>query len=364
MDPENTQKVSDANNASASSAEAQTSDANEGSASSQQNNSTESSSAKELTVRQIVQQTVDASQATAEGDQEQESGSKIEPDAEKTGDAGDGEGDSADEFSMKKEDGEGEELPPFNEHPRWKEMVQERDEHKRMVEEYKPLVEAHQSVVDYCRANGVTPEKYQRAIKLAALIETDPEAARAELEPIWQQLQGEVGEAIPQDLRDDVEAGVLSEERAKELAKLRKQQERFTKRTAQQQQQMALTAQQQAVNQITNAVVGWEKAIKKTNPDFVPKKGKDQPDGVYEWWLVKLESMIRANGAKDPAEAVRMAEEAFKQVTSSVSRFVPKAPERKAISSSRSATNNNNNGKTQSVRDIVYATAKKHGVGA
>jgi hypothetical protein len=225
----------------------------------------------------------------------------------------------------------------------------------------KPSVDAHESVVEYCRQNGVTPEKFQKAVQLAALLENDPEQARKELEPIWNQLQGVMGEVLPTDLAEEVEAGTLSEERAKELAKLRNQQVLSTRKQQQQQQVTQATMQQRLVQDLTTAVSSWENTVKTKNPDFQPKVDKAAPDGVYEWWLVKYESLLRTKGVQGPQDAVTLAEEAFKQVNSSVAKFAPAQKSQRALSSTRSATNTQTN-KNPSVRDIVYATAAKHGV--
>jgi hypothetical protein len=197
-----------------------------------------------------------------------------------------------------------------------------------------------------------------------ALINTDPAKAWERLQPTIQQLQEFKGEVLPNDLKSDVDEGLLTIERAKEIATLRQQTKRGQEQqqlSAQQQQQLAV---QRRISDCQTALKGWQENVMQRDPDFTPKQGDDAPDGKYEWVMDKSREMIRsamdAGQINGPADVVKLVEKAYATVGASIARFQPKKEAKRSLSSTRSSSTANR--QPSSLAEAIRMKAAELGV--
>jgi len=184
-------------------------------------------------------------------------------------------------------------------------------------------------------------------------------AARKALEPIWNQLNGLAGETLPEDLAKEVEEGVISEARAKELAQLRGQtkiqqaKSQLNGQQAQKQQQLAL---QQELNR---SITSWTTSKQTTDPGFKPKADANAPDGKFEFVADRFYKLMTINPPRSSAEALKLVEQAYTDVTKAIATFRPKTSlSNKNVSSTKSSSNSKQEPK--SIKDVVANVLAAH----
>lgn len=272
---------------------------------------------------------------------------------------------SSDADKAKDEEEEGEDEGTEKKHEeavpyaRFQETVQAKQTLETKVKEYEPLVAAHKSIVEFCQTNQITEKQFQDGMEMLRLINSDPIEARKHLEPIWNQLNGLAGETLPEDLAKEVEEGVISEARAKEIARLRGQskiQGAKSQLTTQQQQAMAQQTFQRELNQTVTSWVNSKQAI---DPGFKPKASADQPDGKFEYVADRVYKLMSINVPKTTADAIKLVEQAYTEVSRSLDALKPKTPlSNKNISSTKSSTNSTKVPKT--MKDVVDNVLARH----
>lgn len=206
---------------------------------------------------------------------------------------------------------------PFNNHPRWKEVLAERDTARTEVSQYRqqyeaarPVIEAHKSVVDFLQASGINDQAYKETLQLRALMNTDPEKALAQLMPIVTSLEAVVGKGIATDLLQKVKDGVLDEDSAKEITKLRaqtKQRDLTTQNHQQEQQRQVVTQMEQSVN-------SWFSSKKTADPAFDNKV--DLINGQFS-------TLVQQAPPKSSIEVTALLEKAYTIVNEKLAKFQP-----------------------------------------
>lgn len=294
------------------------------------------------------------------------------------------------EGEKEKESGQKEELPakedpqvpkapedeklPFHEHPRWKQVLGERNEYEQKLKQLEPLADEQRNVARYCQTNGVTPEEFQQAVEIAALLKNDPKAALERLKPVVAGLQSLNGESLPKDLADEMAQvqqeltdGTISEgaaqryeARIRENAKLRAQ----TSLSSEQGKQGAQRQREAAIAQGMQAVNEWQKLKQSGDVDYKPKAKADEPHGLFE--LVDREFQFLVNNAAqsgqnvfDPKTVVALAEQAYVNIKASTQRFNPPPKARKGLPTTNSSTTKAKEPET--LREAVEMAAAKHG---
>lgn len=155
---------------------------------------------------------------------------------------------------------------PFHTHPRFRQVIAQRDRFKEGHEQFG-------KVQEYLRENGLSAQDAGQALRFAALMKRDPEAAWREMKPVVQDLLTRAGEILPDDLRKQVSDGELTRNAALEISRLR------AGRTAQTNQaeidaQAAQARQLQESQQAAMvAAERWEAEHAVRDPDFEKKAG-------------------------------------------------------------------------------------------
>lgn len=203
---------------------------------------------------------------------------------------------------------------PFHKHPRWKEVLADRDSWKTKAREFEEPAKQFQQVQEFMTKSNLTPPEVADGFMVMALMRNNPVEALPHLKRYITEIELLTGQRLPDDIQEKVESGMITEDAGKELAKARiesatskSQLERIT-----QQQTAERTAT--ATRTVQSAVESWEQQIKTTDPDFGRKR-------------VLITNAIKAQLAgrqiSSPAEAVAISQAAYEQVNKDLKSFMP-----------------------------------------
>lgn len=279
----------------------------------------EPSAAPAKTLADVVKETAAASLASqpdkSEGNEPEKPDEKVAPVEAKEG------SEETDETKETDEDGKpklGDENLPFNKHPRFQELIKERNEFKQKIEQYDPAIKRDAALSDYCQKNGITNDEFVNAMEVAALLHNEPKKALETLKQYVETLELTLGNKLPADLQKEVEDGILSEERAKELANLRVKSQGLEYTGKKSEAQVV----QERQKSIATAVNSWEASKKTSDPAY------DKKYPLIERAFVAACSLTPP---RSPAEAVALVEKAYAEVNTALGTLVPKPPTRKVL---------------------------------
>lgn len=208
---------------------------------------------------------------------------------------------------------------PFHNHPRWKQIVAERDAAQADATEYG-------KITTFMEVNNLVATEVAEGFEIMALLKQGtPESIEKALEwfePRTAMLREAVGRTLPADLQEKVDTGMIDADVAAELAQARAGQalrERHGEATA----AAAAEAQQREAAQVTqrsmmDAVTAWEKRTAGADPDYAEKKAS-----MVE---TTARAIIQRTG-KAPAsadEAVALVDQALNEVNASLKALIPK----------------------------------------
>lgn len=158
-----------------------------------------------------------------------------------------------------------------------------RKEAARLDAELKALAPVRESAKKFdefsgwVRSTGLSQEDVQQGLTIVALMRSDPFKALEVVAPIYAELQRRAGAVLPEDLQGEVDSGMVTEDRARELARLRQQNQHIDQRSQAQQQQFEAERQQQQITQLQSAkaaaVNAAEMEVMRNDPDYSKKKG-------------------------------------------------------------------------------------------
>ena len=200
--------------------------------------------------------------------------------------------------------------PPFHEHPRWQEMISERDSFKKSADELTNLK-------GYISQAGLSTDEVNTGFEIMRLMKQDPHKALQTLIPYVDKLEQITGARFSEDIQQKVDDGYMDEDSAREMSELRSRnamsQRAAQNATAQAQQLQNQTQINQHADNVSNAVSQWEGNWKSSDPDYKLKQPK-----VME----KIELNLLRNGApRTIEEAVELAEQCRKDVDQELSSF-------------------------------------------
>lgn len=208
---------------------------------------------------------------------------------------------------------------PFHKHPRFKKLLQQRDEFKLDATRYR-------NIENFLETNHLNGEEAGEALTIAGLIKSNPVAAWERLKPTVQELLQAAGEVLPDDLRQMVDAGHMSREAAFEVSRSRAKVQTIEGQRGLEAQLAERRAAQQASEANMNAAVAWESERRTRDPNFEAKLAPLQrevaflqlqegrpstPEGVKD----QLNRAYKAVSAVYVAPAAAAAPKAIKPVT-------------------------------------------------
>lgn len=163
-------------------------------------------------------------------------------------------------------------------HPAFKAVVAERkkaraerDEVIQKLETLQPDANRYQQLQTYLKTNGVSQTDAAEALKTVALAYTNPQQFYEKLVGLAREWGEHLGATLPPDLQQEVDEGLISQERAAELAKVRGQVNVATEQTARYQQAQTQQNQQQEYQYRVQLFTNWADQISKTDPELNKK---------------------------------------------------------------------------------------------
>lgn len=251
-----------------------------------------------------------------------EPGSKPEeaaadPDAKKEGEEGEAEPDALTEEETAH-------LRPKT-RKRIENLVRDRKERDEKIAAIEPKAQQFDQIRSFVDEAGLTKDEVNQGFAVMRDLRRNPFEAYQRLKPIVAQLAAMFGEGdLPEDLRQDVVTGRITEQRARELVTARSQSSIATTQAAENakrdQERRDADAHRQNVDDVAGAVTAWENS-KATDPDWKLKQPR-----VTE--LVELEIIRRQrtdqNYFPTKAEALKISQEALAKVEREMKAFAPR----------------------------------------
>lgn len=270
---------------------------------------------------------------------------------------------SEDEAEGEDAEGEdGEKPEPFHKHPRWQEMVRQRDEFRQQAEQLEPKAQEFDKINQFMQDNELSAQEVADGLQVVAMMKNDPIKARDVLAERMQSLNEVSGHTLPSDLQNEVESGMISEDRARELARLRNETrladekrqrtEQKTQEQLQQEQQQRQREQAQGViQQQRTAIQDWESKLKAKDPDY----------GRIQSFVAKeLRFQVQNNPPRNVDQAIQLAEKAYKDVKDQFKKAMPERPEvRRSPDSSQSSASSATDQQPSSFMDAVTKAANQ-----
>lgn len=224
---------------------------------------------------------------------------------------------------------------PFHNHPRWKEIVSERDA-------LKPKAEQFEKITTFMQNAGLSAKEMADGMQVMAMMKTNPQEAYKALKGYVDQLAPLVGEVLPEDIKRKVDDGFVDPDTARELARLKAERELADRRSA---ELNARAQAEQAANQqraMHDAVAAWEETEKAKDPDWTEK---------YEMVMDRARVLLMNERPSSPSEAVELARRALAEVNS---RLRPALGRNQAIRAPASSLSSaNTRPKPASLEDLV-----------
>jgi len=179
---------------------------------------------------------------------------------------------------------------PFSKHPRFKQLINERNALRTDATRY-------QNVQKFMDTQGLSAAEGAEAFVVAGLLKNDPVAAWERLKPIVQELLVAAGEVLPADLQKAVAAGEITQEKAVEFSRIRAKQQTMEHQRTTEQQKSEKQTQVNHSKKLVDTASDWEKDRRVKDPRFAEKfvplqkelsfiqaqEGKpDTPEGVID----------------------------------------------------------------------------------
>lgn len=199
---------------------------------------------------------------------------------------------------------------PFHKHPRWQEVLRERDSYKAGHEQF-------EQIQTFMQVNQLDAAEVANGFKIMALMRQDPEQALELLRPYVDSLELATGRKLPDDLADRVENGLIDEDTARETARLRadvqrgKQRSEVLEQNTVQQQQIA---QAQAVQTAVRVV---EAELQGSDPDYQRKA---------PFLMDRIRALILAENPRTPEQATAIVRRAHKDVSEQLKPMIQRRP--------------------------------------
>lgn len=201
------------------------------------------------------------------------------------------------------------------------------------VEQLRPKAQALDAFHTITRNGNLNKEDVNTIFHIGVLMKNDPAKAYEVLKPIIAQLQEMVGEILPKDLQDQVTTGRIAPDAAKELSRLRANQnvsvsiqQQNAERDKQDRTARAAEQSRTLQNDVGTAITKWENDWKASDPDYSLKSSR-----VNEAIELELNrALILAKDGKpnhlprNVEEAVKLANDIKKRVEKEMRQFLPK----------------------------------------
>ena len=209
---------------------------------------------------------------------------------------------------------------PFHKHPRWKEVLADRDSWKTKAREFEEPAKQFQQVQEFMTKSNLTPPEVADGFMVMSLMRNNPAEALPHLRRYITEIELLTGQRLPDDIQEKVESGMITEDAGKELAKARIDSATSKSRLEQMTQQQTAERTATANRSVQSAVDSWEQQVKATDPDFGRKRA---------YVMSIIQATIAGKPMPSAADAVLISQRAYEQVNKDLKSFMP-APNRTA----------------------------------
>ena len=157
---------------------------------------------------------------------------------------------------------------PFNKHPRFQSLVQEKNRLKSEAGQHREDAEQYRKITDFITTNRLSAEEAAEGFRVMSLMKNDPAKAYEVLQGHLEGLAKTTGAELSEDLQVKVDDGLLDEDAAQELSRARAQlaQERTLRESSQQSlQEQQAQAQYDHLQKTLNQ---WEATTRQRAPAY------------------------------------------------------------------------------------------------
>jgi hypothetical protein len=196
-------------------------------------------------------------------------------------------------------------------------LIRQRKQIEAQLASQQPAVEAYQRLETYVTANKLSSQEVSDGLALmAALKAGEFQTFYDGVMPLVRVAAEAIGESLPDDLYEKVEAGTLPEDEAKEIAKLRAKTTHLEGVTKDTEAEREAQGVQQRAIAVREAIASYEAGLRTRDPDFVAK----QPFMQH----VAASFLSKKGLPKNPEEGIQMAKDVYAEVTRMFDEFRPK----------------------------------------
>lgn len=247
---------------------------------------------------------------------------------------------------------------------RFREVNEKAKEFETRYQAVEPVVKTHKEITEYCRTNGISQDQFREGLQLLSIINSDPAKAVEALSSLVEQLQGFVGDKLPEDLQKKVDDGKLEVADAKEIASLRAKAKYGESKSKQTKETQERDVERKFIHDVQTATTAWEKNVLKTDLDM--REGSEKQELV----LAKYRTLATERDASgnfvhpiySPEDHVALFQKAYDFVNKFQSKFVKsnKPVGKKVLTSTASSVTAEVEPK--SMQDIARSVGAKHGI--
>lgn len=153
---------------------------------------------------------------------------------------------------------------PFSKHPRFQQLIRQRNEYRTDAQRY-------QNVQGFLDSNGLAAEEAADGLLIMATAKRDPVAAWEMIKPWVQNLLVAAGEVVPEDLQQRVQSGELTRDAALEVSRARAAQGSVKTQRTFEEQQAERNSQKALATSLKTAATTWEADRIAKDPNFTSK---------------------------------------------------------------------------------------------
>jgi hypothetical protein len=186
-----------------------------------------------------------------------------------------------------------------------------KDANTRLAEvegELKPRADLWDRLSNYTRSNNLEGSEVQQGLQIMALMKNNPVKALEMLQPHLDMLNAFVGNILPADLKQQVDAGELTEAHARTIVATRNEARRTADAAQRDREVQEQRNEQQAANEIardmTAALNTYEGELRAANPDY---------DRMKPFYYDKVRAALLSEKPRTAADARQVAKTAWDQ---------------------------------------------------
>lgn len=186
-------------------------------------------------------------------------------------------------------------------------LLQQRNQARTELEQLKDPASKWTQFHGYLEQHKLAPDDVNLLLAVGSHLRAGRmKEFRDGIAPYWQLANEALGDLLPQDLQARVAGGEVTREMAAEMSRIRYANARLNGQAKASETEATQIVQQQNAQAVNAAVTDWEQQIKQRDPDYLRKAGAV---------LRSSQALMSQHpGMMTPADAVRIAQQAYDEV--------------------------------------------------